>query len=77
LYEYETEEFTDAYWVKFQQIIGAQIAKRKLDDYPFYGQLLDISYAPQFESVAETREKIFERKNTILEKLKEDDYLGN
>lgn len=44
-------------------------AKRKTDDMPFYGQLLDVAYAPQFESVSDTREKLEERKAVVLQKL--------
>ncbi|CAH1788989.1 unnamed protein product [Owenia fusiformis] len=40
-------------------------AKRKLDDYSFFGNVLHVSYAPEWESVAETREKLQQRRKAI------------
>jgi len=68
LYDYETEEYTDVYWVKYLHITCAQEAKRKLDNYPFLGKLLDVSYAPQFENISDTREKLAERRKAVLER---------
>jgi hypothetical protein len=58
------------YWVKFVDIAAARVAKRKLDNRSFFGKSLHVSYAPEFESVEETREKLKERKDTIAKKLK-------
>lgn len=33
---------------------SAQEAKRKTDEFLFYSNLLDVTYAPQFETVEET-----------------------
>lgn len=68
--EYPSEPYTDVYWVKFVDIAAARVAKRKLDDRSFFGKNLHVSYAPEFESVEETREKLQERKDTISKKLK-------
>ncbi len=78
LYEYDTgDEYTDAYWIKFSFVKDSQEAKRKLDDYPFFGQLLHVSYAPQFETVIDAREKLMERKKSVLERLQPQRYQNN
>jgi hypothetical protein len=46
-----------------------RIAKRKLDDYSFMGGVLHVCYAPEYETVADTREKLNERQSTIENKL--------
>jgi len=69
--EEETPEFTDAYWVKFRNITSSRIAKRKCDDYTFFGHLLDVSYAPKFESVNDMREKLEERKRVVAYKIRQ------
>ncbi|PRP86559.1 hypothetical protein PROFUN_05197 [Planoprotostelium fungivorum] len=58
LFEYETEVFTDVYWIKFKHLLGAQLAKRKMDDSPFYG---------------ETRDKMTERAAIVKEKVSQRD----
>lgn len=68
--EYPSEPYTDVYWVKFLDISAARVAKRKLDDRSFFGKNLHVSYAPEFESVEETREKLQERRDAITKKLK-------
>jgi hypothetical protein len=62
-------EFTDVYWIKFKNIAEARVAKRKCDDYNFLGKLLDVEYAPQFESLQDTREKLEERRRIVGYKL--------
>jgi len=69
--EEDAVEFTDVYWIKFERIEEARIAKRKCDDYNFLGHLLEVSYAPQFESVSDMREKLEERKRIISRKLRQ------
>ena len=56
--------------MKFVDISAARVAKRKLDDRSFFGKSLHVSYAPEFESVEETREKLRERRDTIAKKLR-------
>ena len=68
--EYPSEPYTDVYWVKFVDISAARVAKRKLDDRSFFGKNLHVSYAPEFESVEETREKLQQRKDVIAQKTK-------
>ncbi|XP_058877190.1 RNA-binding protein 48-like [Acipenser ruthenus] len=50
--------FTEVYLIKFQNLQSARIAKRKLDERSFFGGLLHVCYAPEFETVQDTREKI-------------------
>jgi len=63
------EKFTDVYWIKFVSIGCARIAKRKTDDFSFLGQPLRVRYAPEYETVSETREKLEERRRTVCSKL--------
>ena len=58
------------YWVKFVDINSARIAKKKVDSKSYFGKNLHVSYAPEFESVEETREKLAERKATIAQKTR-------
>ncbi|CAN1320865.1 RNA-binding protein 48 [Linum perenne] len=46
-----------------------EFAKRKLDDSAFLGNKLQVSYAPQFESVSDTKEKLEGRRNEVLARL--------
>ncbi|XP_060104474.1 RNA-binding protein 48 [Heteronotia binoei] len=63
--DYPAEEFTEVYLIKFQKIQSARIAKRKLDERSFFGSLLHVCYAPEFETVQETREKLQDRRKYI------------
>lgn len=58
---YDTEEFTETYLVKFARIQSARIAKKKLDERSFFGAVLHVCYAPEFETLDETRHKIIDR----------------
>jgi hypothetical protein len=40
-------------------------AKRNLDDRAFYGGILYVCYAPEMESVAETRAKLVQRRKDV------------
>lgn len=42
-----------------------RIAKKKMDEQSFFGGLLHVCYAPEFETVEETRKKLEERKAYI------------
>ncbi|CAK9233934.1 unnamed protein product [Sphagnum troendelagicum] len=67
--EEDCEEFTDVYWIKFAHISNARFAKRKLDEYQFLGNLLQVSYAPNHETLADTHNKLEERRRTVLNRL--------
>ncbi|KAI8527080.1 hypothetical protein RHMOL_Rhmol12G0048000 [Rhododendron molle] len=65
----DCEPFTDVYWVKFRQVNNARFAKRKLDEFVFLGNRLQISYAPQYESLSDTKEKLEGRRKEVLARL--------
>ncbi|XP_070566455.1 uncharacterized protein [Ptychodera flava] len=69
--DFPAEEFTDVYWVKYTQFQSARYAKRKLDDRSFFGGVLHVSYAPEYETVQETREKLQERIRYVAKKLRQ------
>ncbi len=69
--EEDAAEFTDVYWVKFKDIAEARVAKKKCDDKNFLGQLLDVSYAPQFETIQDTRQKLEERRRIVAIKTRQ------
>ncbi|KAJ6797174.1 Uncharacterized protein M6B38_110420 [Iris pallida] len=66
----DCEAFTDVYWIKFSQVSNARFAKRKLDESVFLGNRLQISYAPQFESLSDVKEKLEGRRNDVLGRIK-------
>lgn len=55
------EQFTECYHVQYDRIQSARIAKRLLDDKAFYGGVLHACYAPEKESIVETRAKLMQR----------------
>ncbi|NXS54281.1 RBM48 protein, partial [Brachypteracias leptosomus] len=63
--EYPAEEFTEVYLIKFQKLQCARVAKKKMDERSFFGSLLHVCYAPEFETVQETREKLQDRRKYI------------
>ncbi|TXG56273.1 hypothetical protein EZV62_017586 [Acer yangbiense] len=65
----DCEQFTDVYWIKFRLVSNARFAKRKLDEFVFFGNRLDVSYAPQFESLADTKDKLESRRKEVLARL--------
>ncbi|PKI44346.1 RNA-binding protein 48 [Punica granatum] len=65
----DCEPYTDVYWIKFRLVCNARFAKRKLDEFVFLGNRLQVSYAPQFESLAETKEKLESRRREVIARL--------
>lgn len=63
------EQFTECYHVQYQRIQSARIAKRLLDTKSFYGSILHICYAPECESLQETKAKLQQRKRDVLNRL--------
>ncbi|NXM77292.1 RBM48 protein, partial [Serilophus lunatus] len=63
--DYPAEQFTEVYLLKFQKLQCARVAKKKMDERSFFGSLLHVCYAPEFESVQETREKLQDRRKYI------------
>lgn len=59
----------DVYLIKYDKIQSARLAKRKLDDQPFYNQLLRVSYAPEYEKSQDIRDKFQDRISSVTERL--------
>ncbi|KAJ8971099.1 hypothetical protein NQ314_000881 [Rhamnusium bicolor] len=56
---------------------SARIAKRLLDTKSFYGGILHVCYAPECESVQETKTKLLQRKRDILNRLPKETNFNN
>ncbi|KAK4035836.1 RNA-binding protein 48 [Daphnia magna] len=67
---YPADKFCEVYQVKFHTIQSARFAKRKMDDKSFYGGILHVCYAPELETLDDTRCKLLSRKQEICHKLK-------
>lgn len=51
-----------------------RFAKRKLDEHVFLGNRLQVSYAPNYESLSDTKEKLEIRRNEVLVRSKSKCY---
>lgn len=63
------ESFTETYHAVFDNIQSARIAKKMLDTKNFYGGSLHVCYAPEFESLDQTRQKILQRQRDVMLRL--------
>ncbi|CAH8544908.1 unnamed protein product [Heterobilharzia americana] len=74
----DKEIFTDVFLVKYNNLRSARFAKRSADDSSFYGGSLHVCYAPEFETVADCRLKLYEcrRLNARISRKAEHDYAG-
>ncbi|XP_009999889.1 PREDICTED: RNA-binding protein 48 [Chaetura pelagica] len=72
--EYPAEQFTEVYLIKFQKLQCARVAKKKMDERSFFGSLLHVCYAPEFETVQETREKLQDRRKYIAKATNQRDW---
>ncbi|XP_008570485.1 PREDICTED: RNA-binding protein 48 isoform X2 [Galeopterus variegatus] len=72
--EYPAEDFTEVYLIKFRNLQSARTAKKKMDEQSFFGGLLHVCYAPEFETVEETRKKLEERKAYIARITRSKDH---
>ncbi|XP_063978567.1 uncharacterized protein LOC135163241 isoform X2 [Diachasmimorpha longicaudata] len=70
LIEYPVEEFTESFHVQFERIQSARIAKRLVDNKNFYGGVLHVCYAPELESIAETRRKLIQRQKDVIVRIR-------
>ena len=52
-----------------------RFAKRKLDEYVFLGNQLQVSYAPHFESLTDTKEKLEVRRKEVLGRINSESFL--
>ncbi|XP_042022763.1 RNA-binding protein 48-like isoform X1 [Salvia splendens] len=65
----ECEAYTDVYWIKFHQLSNARFAKRKLDESVFLGNQIQVTYAPEYESLSDTKDKLEGRRKEVLARL--------
>ncbi|KRY79305.1 RNA-binding protein 48, partial [Trichinella pseudospiralis] len=63
--DYPCDPFTEAHVVCYRNIVDARRAKRFFDNLSFYGSLLHVSYAPEYESVDETEQKLILRNKEV------------
>ncbi|KAL7829535.1 hypothetical protein AOLI_G00304200 [Acnodon oligacanthus] len=63
--EYPAEQFTEVYLIKFQKLTSARSAKRNTDEKSFFGGLLHVCYAPEYETVEDTRKKLQDRRRYV------------
>lgn len=54
----DQEEFTHSFHVIFIQIQSARFAKKQIDTKNFFGGILHVCYAPELESIEQTRSKL-------------------
>ncbi|GER54176.1 RNA-binding (RRM/RBD/RNP motifs) family protein, partial [Striga asiatica] len=72
----DCEAYTDVYWIKFHQVNNSRFAKRKLDESVFLGNRLKVSYAPEYESLSDTKEKLEGRRKEVVARLNSKRYKG-
>ena len=58
------------YWIKYVDIDSARLARKKLNHNFFFGKKLCVRYAPEYETVQETREKLQQRRRVIAKKTR-------
>ncbi|XP_012223351.1 uncharacterized protein [Linepithema humile] len=68
--EYPSEEFTETYHIHYAYIQSARVAKRLIDDKNFFGGILHVFYAPELETLAETRAKLTQRRKDVATRIK-------
>ncbi|KAF7994697.1 hypothetical protein HCN44_004169 [Aphidius gifuensis] len=68
--DYPSEEFTDTFHLRYERIQSARIAKRFLDGKNFFGGILHVFYAPELETIAETRQKLIQRNREVAMRIK-------
>lgn len=61
--------YCDVVWIQFATTAAARIAKRTLDDKPFFSNLLRVSYAPEYETVDDLRSKLQERRYSVTQRV--------
>ena len=74
--EYPCEPYTDVYMIKFCEIEAAKKAKSKLDNHYFFSKDLHVCYAPEYETVQDTREKLNKRR-TMIRRSKKSKHKNN
>jgi len=69
----KTSEFTETFLVKYSSVKEARVGKKFMDCKNFYGGSLHVCYAPELETVEETRVKLAERRNAVKRYLASQD----
>uniref|UniRef100_A0A1B6DN49 RNA-binding protein 48 n=1 Tax=Clastoptera arizonana TaxID=38151 RepID=A0A1B6DN49_9HEMI len=59
------QEFTETFHVQYEKIQNARFAKRQLDGKSFFGSILHVCYAPELETLEQTRSKLSFRRREI------------
>lgn len=75
--DYKTELFTECYHVQFERIQSARVAKRLLDNKSFYGGILHVCYAPEYETINDTRNKLQHRLKDVRNRLEKQNIWPN
>ena len=57
-------------WLHSFLSLLSRVAKKFVDDYNFYGGVLHVCYAPEYESVDETSQKLQERKKSVTRRIR-------
>ncbi|CAH2083556.1 unnamed protein product [Euphydryas editha] len=68
--QHAAEPFTETYHAQYEKPQQARVAKRMLDTKNFYGGSLHVCYAPEFETIEETRQKLIQRQRDVVYRLK-------
>jgi hypothetical protein len=58
------------YHVKFTKLLESKRCKKFFDASSFYGGTLHISYAPEYETIDEIREKLRLREKQVIQRIK-------
>lgn len=67
--EENDNQLVDIYWIKYKDIADARKAKLKLHSTSFLGNLIYVRYAPEYETLDDTRMKLNDRMHTVMIKL--------
>uniref|UniRef100_A0A915JT65 RNA-binding protein 48 n=1 Tax=Romanomermis culicivorax TaxID=13658 RepID=A0A915JT65_ROMCU len=59
------ELFSEVLMVKYKNLKSAKVAKNKMDNYSFMGNVLHVCYAPEYENLDETRLKLSTHANFV------------
>lgn len=54
-----------------------RFAKRQLDGRSFFGEVLHVCYAPEMESVSETRNKLIQRRRDVMRRCSSDGFASH
>ncbi|XP_050360304.1 RNA-binding protein 48 [Nymphalis io] len=68
--QHTSEPFTETYHAQYERTQPARMAKKMLDTKNFYGGILHVCYAPELETVDETRQKLIQRQRDVVFRLK-------